>query len=394
MFEKNKFSLLALVFIFTQMFFPYTTFCQENKFDELAKKIINTSATVKPGEVVVVMGGKHTIPLMEALTIEAQKAGAMPIMFLETEKVIRSRWTEVDEKYLYQDPTFLSEWLKQIDVWISLPTVENAKAIYAGIPREKLAKAAKAGQKLFKILNESGIRFVTIDYPTKEDAMSNKLDFDTYKKMYWDAINADYQKISETGNKIKQLLEHSKLVRITSPLGTDFTFQVGNRPVFVVDGIVTNEEAKSDLILIRLAKLPGGQMGFTAIETSANGKVIIDRAKCHYKPLTGISFEFKNGKLQNFKAEQGEKCFWETLKPYDGPKDRFASVFIGLNPALKVIGDYQPADAAGMVWINIGGNKNLQGENDTQGGFEFPIVKATVTIDGKVVVKDGRLTLQ
>ena len=73
----------------------------------------------------------------------------------------------------------------------------------------------------------------------------------------------------------------------------------------------------------------------------------------------------------------------------------FASVAIGLNPEWKVIedpGDFRPEDAAGMVTINIGNNQLLGGENRSTGGFSFPIVNATVEIDGRVVVKDGKLT--
>jgi hypothetical protein len=115
---------------------------------------------------------------------------------------------------------------------------------------------------------------------------------------------------------------------------------------------------------------------------------------CSYEPLTGVSFEFKNGKLENFKAEKGAKCFEETLAPYTGPKDMFGYVSIGLNPALKVIedgGDYRPDSAAGMVWIGIGDNELWGGNNKTQVSFAFPIVKATVEVDGKVIIKDGQL---
>ncbi len=48
---------------------------QQGNIDRLAHRIVTTSLGIKPGEVVVITGGKHTIPLMEALAIEAQKAG-------------------------------------------------------------------------------------------------------------------------------------------------------------------------------------------------------------------------------------------------------------------------------------------------------------------------------
>ncbi|MFZ1129477.1 MAG: hypothetical protein WCA97_20490 [Terriglobales bacterium] len=44
---------------------------------EIAHKAVNISAAVKPGEVVVIYGGVQKLPLMEALAIEAAKAGAL-----------------------------------------------------------------------------------------------------------------------------------------------------------------------------------------------------------------------------------------------------------------------------------------------------------------------------
>src|SRR2546422_7387284 len=63
--------------------FPYTTLsdlpvsvalsaaaAQQGNVDRLAHRIVTTSVAVRPGEVVVITGGKHTIPLMEARSEE------------------------------------------------------------------------------------------------------------------------------------------------------------------------------------------------------------------------------------------------------------------------------------------------------------------------------------
>jgi aminopeptidase len=120
---------------------------EEARFGDLAKKVVTISANVKPGEVVVIYGGKHTIPLMEALAIEAQKAGGMVQMLLGSDRVTRSRFTEVPERYLELEPKYIAEWLRPVDVWIALPDVADAKATFGDVPEERFAKAGKAGQK-------------------------------------------------------------------------------------------------------------------------------------------------------------------------------------------------------------------------------------------------------
>jgi len=373
-----------------------SAFAQEERNDQLARTVVSTSATIKPGDVVVISGGRHTIPLMEAVAIEAQKAGGMVTMFLTTDRVVRSFNADVPEKYLDQAPRFLAEWLKHVDVFIGLPNVEDPQASIAGVPEARFAKAAKAGEVVSNILNASPVRGVFIGYPSSQEAAANRLDFATYEKMHWDGIAADYNQISEKGKTLRNALKGAKSVRITSPNGTDFTFSVGNRPIFVDDGIITPEKAKSKLIFVRTVTLPTGQVFFAPIETSANGKVVVPKNQCRYAPLTETSFEFKNGKMENFKAKDGLDCFNETMTPYSGPKDILGFVSIGLNPALKVIedgGDYRPGNAAGMVWIGTGQNELYGGNNKPPGGFGFPIVKSTVQVDGKTVVKDGELTL-
>ena len=211
-------------------------------------------------------------------------------------------------------------------------------------------------------------------------------------------MGADYQKISEEGNKLKRMLQGAKTVRVTSPSGTDLSFSLGDRPIFVDDGIMTEERAKSQLALMRFVSLPSGTALLAPIEISANGKVVVPRNQCQFKPVIGESFTFNRGRLENYKAETNGQCFAEIMAAYTGPKDVFASFQIGLNPAAKVMespGDYRPGYAAGLVYINVGDNHLLGGSNIVLGGggSGFPIVNATVTIDGKTVVQNGKLTL-
>lgn len=370
---------------------------QERDFGLLAQRVITTSVSVKPGDVVVISGGKHTIPLMEALAIEAQKAGGLVTMFLASDRVIRSRYMDVPENYLAQEPRYLVEWIKQADVWINLPEASDIKGLQAGVSAMRLAKIDKANQFIVPLLDSMKFREVDLILPTEERARSFRLEPATYINMIWEAIGTDYQQISAKGNALKKVLQGAKTVRITSPSGTDLTFAVGNRPIFVDDGIVTRDKAKSRRFLDRIAGLPGGVLLVAPLENSATGKVVVPRAECRFEAMTEVSFTFQNGKMENFKAGEGVQCFQELISSSAGSTNVIATFGIGLNPAFKVHEEngavYYPGSAAGLVYVGIGDNQLFGGNNKTQGnfGFGFPIAKATVEIDGKVVVKDGQL---
>jgi aminopeptidase len=367
---------------------------QDTAFAQLAHRIVTTSASVRPGDVVVLEGGTHTIPFLEALAIEVQKAGGFANIFLGSERVEKSQYVDVPDRFLAQPPTFFAEWLKHIDVWIGLPDIADPASFFRDIPESRLAITNKAGQMINDMINAAPVRLISVGYPTRQDAASYHVSFDAFQRMHWDAVNADYTRIAQTAAALKARLQGAKLVRITSPSGTDLQFTVGGRPIFVDAGIVTAENAKSKVFLDRIASLPGGSVFFAPIETSVNGRVVVPRDDCKRKPLLGASYEFRNGKLTTFTAQTGAECVREILNAYTGTKDVFGSVSIGLNPALRVIetgGDYRPGNAAGLLSLGIGQNDLLGGANKDVGGFGFPVTNATVIVDGVVVVRDGQL---
>jgi leucyl aminopeptidase (aminopeptidase T) len=374
----------------------FAAFAQQPDYDQLAKRIVQTSAAIKPGEVVIISGGKHNLALMESLTIEANKAGGLTNMFITTDRVDRSFNVDVPEKYLDQEPRYFAEWIKQVDVFIGLPGEEDPKAVIAGVPEARFARAAKAAQATNEmIMNGPKLRGVFIDLPTRQDAALLSMDFSAYSKILWDAVNADYSQIAMKAKAMQEALRGAKSVHITSPDGTDLTFAMGDRAVFADDGTITPEKLKNNALLGRFLSLPGGYVFSAPLEASANGKVAVPKVRCRFEPMTGVTFEVHAGKMQNFKAAQNGGCFVETMAPYDGPKDMFASISIGLNPAMKVIEEgaqsWRPDKAAGLVYLGFGDNQMMGGMNKTSGGSKFPIVNSTVTVDGKVIVKDGKL---
>jgi aminopeptidase len=157
-------------------------------------------------------------------------------------------------------------------------------------------------------------------------------------------------------------------------------------------GIVTQAKSPGNVFQYRAVTLPGGVLSFAPLVTSGEGKVFAIRERCRPDvQLVGASFDVRDGKIANFKAESGGECYQETMASYSGPKDILGSVSIGLNPAMKVTEHYRPNAAAGMVWLSFGNNELLGGKNNQPGGFNFPVNKATVDIDGKTVIRDGEL---
>jgi Leucyl aminopeptidase (aminopeptidase T) len=395
---RTVFASVFRVAVFTGLLVSISANAQDDKgSQQLAMKLVQ-SGSVKTGDVVVVEGGKHMVPLMEAVAIEVQKAGGMAVMFLDSDRVTRSFYTEVPEKYLEQEPRFLGEWLKHANVYIGLPATEDRKGLIDGVPETRFAKLAKANDFFAGLLSSLPIRVVNIDFPTKQDAEINGLEFPAYQKLVIDGVNADYHSISAQSNKVQLALQNAKQIKVTSPAGTDITFSLApGREIYVDDGIVTEEETRSKVFAQRIAALPGGNVFFAPLETSSNGQVVVPKMQCRFAPMNDVSFEFKDGMLQNFKAGTNGECFQQTMKPYSGSTGRFGAVWIGTNPSLRIVeegnANFRPFNAAGMVYLGIGENRIYGGNNSTNLNYQFPITNATVEVDGKAIIKNGKLLL-
>ena len=364
----------------------------QKDYTPMSKEIVENSG-VQPGEVVVVSGGQHFIPLMEAIAIESNLKGAFTTVFLNTDNIERGLVNDVPMQYLSATPTFFGEWVKNIDVWIGLSTVENYETIYKGAKEDRMAAWRKANQSLFDGFNNSKCRVYWVNYPTAQDATLAKMDLVAYKTMVADAMEADYSKIASQGETLKKLLMASKSIKVTSSDGTNLSLSVSGRPVVVSDGVISKGDVSNKLLSGRQASLPDGIVSVTAVETSAAGKVAVARDECRFAPVTNIRFDVVGGKMQNLTAADGKACFEELFATNTGSKDMFAGISIGLNPSLKPTDNYRPSTAAGVVYLSFGNNILEGGKNNSTFRWSFPIINGTVEVDGKVVVKDGKIML-
>jgi leucyl aminopeptidase (aminopeptidase T) len=265
------------------------------------------------------------------------------------------------------------------------------------VPAARLAKQNHANEFLTPMLDGMKFRELDITYPTPARGASFGLNGKTYVDMVWGAMRADHGRIAERAGALRGMLHGAKAVRVTSPSGTDITFDVGDRPIFIDAGTVTPEQANGKKAAERTVSFPAGAVTVAPLETSATGKLVVPRVQCRFQVMTGVSLEVHNGQMDSLKAARGLKCYEDLAAGSSGPINMFASFSLGLNPAWPAHEErgaaYYPPPGAGIVYLGFGDNQLLGGANQTVGnfGFAFPITNATVWIDGKKVVEAGKL---
>jgi len=196
--------------------------------------------------------------------------------------------------------------------------------------------------------------------------------------------------MAATGRKLARVLSKGRDVHITSGRGTDLTFRLGKRPVHIYDGLLSPMDVKKGTNFV---SLPAGDVAVAPLENSANGKVVFDVPIPQVgKLIHNLSWKFVNGKIVEFKASKNLRAAKDFYDLAHGDKNRIGFLNFGINPNAKV-GYLMNSLANGAVTIGIGGNKEVGGKNNSEYGFAGVMSKATVDIDGKNIVKNGKYTI-
>ncbi len=185
-------------------------------------------------------------------------------------------------------------------------------------------------------------------------------------------------------------------VRVTTPEGTDISFEVGDRPFCSQIGDATRARMQSARVRIdRDIELPGGVLRVAPIETSANGSVFLEVWRPIATEGRNVMLRFVNGHvaIQGVNADRID----QELTAAGGDARMFREFALGFNPALQILPE-APFIAyygygSGIVRLSLGDNEEMGGAN-RGGGFYWNFIhNATVTVGGHTLVTNGKLGL-
>lgn len=204
------------------------------------------------------------------------------------------------------------------------------------------------------------------------------------------AMATDYTRIREEGRKIVELVKSADQVVVTSPDGTELRFSVKGREGRVDDGILTEKGA--------FGNLPAGEVYTVPLEGTANGRLVVKKG--WFKDLAeDMTFVFKEGAVVEVAGGGtiGDKyremlSFDKGEEPYVSRRN-CAELGIGTNPNAKHPDNLLEAEKIrGTVHIAIGDSSHMGGTVTTDVHQDFVVPRPTMTFDGEVVMKKGKIT--
>jgi aminopeptidase len=365
-------------------------------FSSVAEKVVTQSAGVKDGDVVLVFGSNEDLPLLEEIAIAVRKQGASPLISVSTSGFNRRTYDEIPAQYDSRPSEVMMKLAGIVDVIIN--TEAGDSRTLKGVPPERMAARGKAAAPVGELMRKRGVRTVTLGnglYPSEEQAELYDIDRDELAEAMYSGIDTDYGAIQAAGKQVRQILAAGKEMRITQPNGTDLRVRIERRPVAVNDGIISPEEQKPGSAESSVW-LPAGEAYLVPVAGTAEGTFVADKLFFLGQPVEGLKLQFKAGKLSSMSAEAGLQPIQAAYDAAGPGKDMLSVIDIGLNPSLKVPDD-NPIHAwskAGRVTIVIGNNTWAGGTNQVNFALSPSASKATITVDGKPLVQDGKLLTQ
>ncbi|HEY8258339.1 MAG TPA: aminopeptidase [Gemmatimonadales bacterium] len=362
-------------------------------YKSVAHRVVTQSAGVSEGDLVLISGSADDLPLLEDIAVEVAKVGGSSLVSIETASLSRRLYDEVPAKYDSKEPRFAMNIAKNVDVMISTEWGEGKTL--KGVPAERIIARGKTFQPIMATMRKRGIRFVSLGnglYPNAERSELFGMSRDDLSKVMYEGIDADYAQLVATGAEIQKTLAKGSLVHVTSPGGTDFKVSIKGRPVLVSDGVISAEDRKRGGAATSVW-LPAGEVYVTPVAGTAEGVIVADHLFYEGSRIDGLRLEFKAGRMTSMTAKSDLGSLKTFYDASGEGKDLFGVVDIGINPNIHVP-EGSPVNVwsrAGAVTLSLGNNTWAGGDNQVGFGLPPEVPKATLTVDGREVVKDGKL---
>jgi leucyl aminopeptidase (aminopeptidase T) len=304
--------------------------------------VIEDCLAVKAGEDVVVVCNPATLNLAERLRLGAEEAGAEAVLAVMAER----------DQHGVEPPDTVAAAMLKADVLL-VPTVQSLSHTAA-------RKAA----------TDAGARAATLPGATEE--------------MLARVMSADMAELRRRGNALAELLTAGNEARITSASGSDLMLNIEGRLGIPDAGELTEPGA--------FGNLPCGEGFISPHHDVGSGKLVVDGVIASIGiPEEPVELTVEDGALVDATGPMGEELMRQlTAAGPDGT--RVAELGIGTNEKAILTGELlEDEKLLGTVHVAFGASAGIGGEIQVPVHLDCVVMKPTLTVDGREVVRDGEL---
>ncbi|HYT17315.1 MAG TPA: hypothetical protein VEO18_03595 [Thermoplasmata archaeon] len=300
----------------------------------LARQVVRTSLRLGWKDVFTIYTYPPTIPLAEALALEARRAGSDTHLTLMTDDLWFTSMRELSTKWLSAASPIEHALAETETAHIYLGGPADARRM-RDIPPEKFEANSLGGDRQHEPRRKRRVR--DIDLPigrlTPERAETYGLDYEKWYSSYHKALAVDLKEILRAGAALARSLRGRKKVRIYSDAGTDLRFETKAISPIVSDGIISAEDIRRGFVR---TTLPAGRLETAIRSESVNGEVRgTDSIAFAGRAIVRPWFRIRAGKIVESGAAEHEDLLHRILEEAKVRSARLGYVTFGLNDAAK-----------------------------------------------------------
>ena len=352
----------------------------DSRYQQLAKLLLEYSVQAKHGDKIWIRAtGLLSLTLAKEVYTESIKLGAHPYLDIADDSLLPSYFSLAAPHQLEARPDieeFISTWADKI---ITIVAEEDTRAL-AGVDPHKFVIKQKTKQKIREVTMTKP--WVLTYVPTKGLATDAQMSLSEFEDFYFGATLRDWKKEGKRFTKLGKRLTNAKKIEVMGK-ETHLTLSAVGR-TFIPDNGECN--------------MPGGEVFTAPVDTSVEGHVYFEFPLLRSgRLITDIRFWFEKGRIVKATAGQNEDLLLKMLDTDTGART-LGEFAIGMNPGItrymnntlfdeKIEGTIHMA--FGEAYAECGGiNKSA---------MHVDIVKdmrskgSTVTVDGEIILQDGKL---
>ena len=199
---------------------------------------------------------------------------------------------------------------------------------------------------------------------------------------------ADYAAVQARCSALIAAIGDATTIRVTTPGGTDCTFDISGRPWLSDDGDLSAPAA--------FGNLPAGEIFIAPLRHGAQGRCVIDRSIAFAEiGLVDEPFAlvFEAGRVVRVEGGREAKIVWREIQAAGEGADVVAELGIGTNDSARITGSVITDEKVlGTAHVAFGDNSlSYGGDNRASIHVDGVMADASIEADGHLVLERGVL---
>ena len=342
---------------------------------------------VRAGELVQVRDRTGRYDVVQEMLLAIERRGATPLPELLPPDYL-------ERLLATTDPSILANWdrrrsvvMQQHDRALVLAGMDANLAL---APSAAVAAWRQAVHRLTLVEERRQVPYLLVAVPTPARAESLGTSLADLEDVVVPALAADPAKLRREIDRVLDATRGGQVLTIRS--GDDCTLRLtlGDRR-WLSDAGEPAGETESVASPQTVQNLPAGAVYITVVEEATSGSLWLPRAGDAHD----VTLCFAHGRVASIEASRGADALAATFDSHSGEPRRVSHVGIGLNPCLEKSIGWTLVDehAHGSLLIAFGENRYLGGQNESSLNVDYAIPNATLDVDDRVIVRNGRLAV-